>query len=132
MTHKRKRLARNIYADANGISIFVKGSERGNRFPLGTPLSELIKARDDREEVAAWRSADVSASTCDRRRGELSQLYTALNGKVGYNPVRAVPKFNPVYDDPRGFDLAVMDSIIDSMPDRGRPDKGTSLEEGTL
>ena len=62
----------------------------------------------------------------------MSLLYTALNGKAGYNPVRAVPKFNPTYDDPRGFDLQIMDTILDSMPDRGRPEKGTSLEDGTL
>lgn len=209
-TRKRKRLARNIYEDANGISIFIGGSEKGNRFILGTDLDELIQTRDEREQaaalravprrgtlkqdvatylatlpedvttgvnrrrrrsdaetllthwlkattmiheravafrdlsrgaitplmvktqIAAWRSANVSESTCDKRRGELSLLYTALNGKAGYNPVRAVPKFNPTYDDPRGFDLAIMDTILDSMPDRGRPDKGTSLEDGTI
>ena len=67
--HKRTRLARNIYEDVNGISIFINGSEKGNRFPLGTQLSELIKTRDEREELAA--------QTDTPRRGTLRQHVAA-------------------------------------------------------
>lgn len=210
MKHKRKTLARNIYEDRNGISIFINGSEKGNRFPLGTPVSDLIKTRDELEEaaasapqpkrgtlavavpqyldtlpadittgidrrrrrsdaarlldhwltattmlngkpltfgdvplnaitsvmvraqLAAWRSKGWSESYCDHHRRELGTLYNTLNGKEGYNPVRSVPKFNPKYTDPRGFDLAVMDLIIDAMPDRGKPPKGSRKKDGTL
>lgn len=209
--HTRKTLARNIFQDRYGISIFVNGSEKGNRFPIGTPLDELIKTRDELEEkaktdpkrrrrgtlaiavpiyletlppdittgierrrrrsdaarllghwlkattasedrivtfgevplgaitsvmvraqLAAWRGKGWSESYCDHHRRELGTLYNTLNGKEGYNPVRSVPKFNPKYTDPRGFDLKVMDLIIDAMPDRGKPPKGSKAEEGTL
>jgi site-specific recombinase XerC len=75
-------------------------------------------------QLAAWHSDGMAESTCDHHRRELGTLYNILNGKEGYNPVRAVSKFNKQYDDPRGFDLAVMDLIIASMPDRGKPIRG--------
>jgi hypothetical protein len=45
--HKRTRLATGIYEDKNGISIVVRGSEKGHRYPRGTPLEQLIRKRRD-------------------------------------------------------------------------------------
>lgn len=96
------------------------------QIPRDAITSVMIKT-----QLAAWHSDGMAESTCDHHRRELGTLYNTLNGKEGFNPVRAVPKFNPTYDDPRGFDLAVMDLIIDAMPDRGKQPKGARRKEGT-
>ena len=44
--HKRTPLATCIWQDKHGISIIIRGKEKGNRFPLGTPLEQLLKERD--------------------------------------------------------------------------------------
>lgn len=209
---RRELLITGVYQDCYGIGIPIRGKE--HRYPLGTPLDELAKARrelldeagpsparrgtlaadaptylatlpaditsginrrrrksdatrlldhwieatvivDGREttlgalprnaitplqvktQLTAWLNhggkdgKPLGEITCNNRRLELSLLYTALNGKEGYNPVRAVPKFGKTYDDPRGFDLAALDAVIELMPNLGRPRKGDKLEDGT-
>lgn len=53
--HKRTPLARCIWQDKYGISIIIRGQEKGNRFPLGTPLEQLLKERDRIRESADAR-----------------------------------------------------------------------------
>lgn len=52
---KRKRLAQGIYSDRHGISIVIRGSEKGNRYPLGTPLIQLIRIRKEKLDEAGAR-----------------------------------------------------------------------------
>jgi integrase len=91
---------------------------------LATMPREEITSVQVREQLEAWRDAGVAEQTCDNRRQALSNVYTFHGHKSGYNPTRDVERFNPVYDDPRGFDLNVINAVIDAMPDRGRPTKG--------
>ena len=95
---------------------------------LKTDLAEL--PRDEitpiqvREQLQEWRELGAGEQTCDNRRQELSNIYTAFNGKSGYNPIREVAKYNKTYDDPRGFDVTFLRSVIESMSDRGKATKG--------
>lgn len=52
---KRTRLATCIFEDKYGISIILRGEEKGNRFPLGTPVEQLIKERDRLREALGPR-----------------------------------------------------------------------------
>lgn len=59
---KRIRLATGIYQDQYGISIVIRGSEKGNRYPLGTPLAQLRRIRKEKldEAGAIVRGGTVS------------------------------------------------------------------------
>lgn len=135
---------RRRHSDAKRLLTHWRDAETtfdGRPVTFGQLPRAAITALMIRAQIARWRSGNptakplvkpLSEATCDKHRSELVTLYNTLNGKEGYNPARAVPKFNPTYDDPRGFDLAVLDRIIESMPDRGKPPKGSRKKDGTI
>lgn len=44
-----------------------------------------------RTQLAAWKAEGLANNTVNHRRTALSHLYTVLDGKGAYNPVREVP-----------------------------------------
>lgn len=45
-----------------------------------------------RTQLAEWR-VNLAPNTCNHRRSALSHLYTVLDGKAAYNPLRDVPPY---------------------------------------
>lgn len=74
------------------------------------------------QQLAAW--ATKPAATRRHLRQVLGQLYRKLNGKSGLNPVADTTAIRVVYDDPRGMPLALIDLILNQMPDRKDAKKG--------
>lgn len=60
----------------------------------------------------------------------LSQVYDAVNGKSGFNPVRDVPAITVRYDEPRAIPYELIDLIWLEIPNYGRPVKGTAKKKG--
>ncbi len=60
---KRTRLATGIYADKHGIGIIVRGKE--HRYPLGTPLEQLIRKRRDLLDAPAARRGTLAKDCAD-------------------------------------------------------------------
>jgi len=91
--------------------------------PLGALALDAITPDMVRDQLATWERNDVAAATRANRRDALSCVYTYANGKSGYNPVRDTDNPRPEYTDIRGFDMTFLQSLIDSMEDRGRPEQ---------
>ena len=64
----------------------------------------------------AWRASGLAASTCNHRRSALSHLFTTLDGKDAYNPLRAVPTFAEPKATKRGIPLFAVRRIFRHMP----------------
>jgi integrase len=68
------------------ISAWLKG--------FGHLQRHLITPEQVRAQLNQWRYDDnLAAQTCNLRRHAFGHLYTLLDGKNAYNPVRDVPKF---------------------------------------
>jgi site-specific recombinase XerD len=46
-----------------------------------------------RAQLADWRAAGAAPNTCNHRRSALSHLYSVIDGKAAYNPLRDVPPY---------------------------------------
>lgn len=69
----------------------------------------------------AWelRAVPLSASTVNQRLRALENLYTVLDGRRAFNPVREVPEADPPDDTPRAIPRAVVAAILAALPDHG-------------
>lgn len=56
-------------------------------------------------------------STLNHRRQELSNVFVALNGKAGANPVNDVPRSQERREEPRGIPPAIVRLILDELPE---------------
>lgn len=72
-----------------------------------------------RRQLAAWRVGDITTgrralapNTCNHRRVALSHLFTVLDGKASYNPVREVPPFKLPPPTKRGLPMAVVKRVL--------------------
>jgi len=78
-----------------------------------------IRPEHIRQQLAAWRVGNVvtgqralAPNTCNHRRTALSHLYTVLDGKNAYNPVREVPLFPLPPPVKRGVPMAVVTKVL--------------------
>lgn len=76
-----------------------------------------LRPEEIRAQLAEWRAAGLAASTCNHRRTALSHLFTVLDGKSAYNPVRDVPMFPAPPPLRRGVPMRVISAIFDAMPE---------------
>lgn len=60
---------------------------------FGSRARWSLKPPEIRAQLAAWKSDGYAPNTCNHRRSALSHLFTVLDGKSAYNPVRDVPAF---------------------------------------
>ena len=63
-------------------------------------------------EMVTKRETPPAPKTLNHRRQELLNLYTALNGKSGANPVRDVPRQKARHDEPRGIPMPLVEMIL--------------------
>jgi integrase len=106
---------------------------------FGTRRRDTISAADIREQRDVWittprgyRKADdgtlepyfYASSTINHWLRALSNLWTVLDGKRAPNPVREVPECIEPDARPRAISAELIDQIIDTVSDRGRPKKG--------
>jgi integrase len=70
----------------------------------------------------------LSASAVNQRMRALENLYTVLDGRHAYNPVREVPEADPPDVAPRALPYPIIRAILNAMPDRARPEKGRPRE----
>ncbi|MEO8680383.1 MAG: tyrosine-type recombinase/integrase [Vicinamibacterales bacterium] len=94
---------------------------------FGDQPRSAITALAIRGQLAAWEAARVSASSRNHRRQELSNVFTALGGRSGANPVRDVPRAAERRDEPRGVTPALVAAILAHVPDTMRRKKGPAV-----
>jgi integrase len=73
-----------------------------------------------------WRESGLRPGTVNRQRTALQSFYTVLNGKAGANPVKGVPKLRESIRPPKRLDYALLQRILDAMPDSGQRHAGDS------
>lgn len=74
-----------------------------------TPLE--IRGVLERWELGGWTKA-----TCNRARTALMSLYSELNGRTGYNPVRDVKRHREPQKPPKRLSYPLVESIIANIP----------------
>jgi integrase len=97
-----------------------------------TPRASISSA-DIRAQRDTWlcqtnpkTKQPYAASTINHWLRALSNLYTVLDGRRAPNPVRDVPEVPEPDARPRGVPIAVVEQIINAIPDRGRPERRTN------
>lgn len=93
----------------------------------GSPLGLLARTQITRVDVvgqiSAWVDAGAAASTCNRRLGRLRKLYQGLDGIDDPNPTDKIKFLAEPKGEPRDIPAHVVDVILDSIPDLGRPER---------
>jgi integrase len=84
--------------------------------------------------VGQWLdvAAPLSGSSVNHRLRALSNLWTVLEGRRAYNPVREVPEADEPDEVPRAIDYDTIRQILAAMYDRGRPEKGVPRPSHSL
>lgn len=65
-----------------------------------------------RTQLSTWKASGLANNTVNHRRTALSHLFTVLDGKNGYNPVREVPGFAMPQPIKRGLPLLVVMRVL--------------------
>jgi integrase len=79
-----------------------------------------------RTQLSAWKAQGLAASTINHRRTALSHLYSVLDGKGSYNPVKEVPRYPEPPPVKRGVPMAVVVKVLKQM--KRAPKTQTRLE----
>lgn len=95
---------------------------------FGPRASLDVKPIEIKQQLAAWRTESpngqpFTAKHCNNLLHSLRAVYTANHGRT-HNPALEVKVFPVRYDDARAMPSAILDLIIDGMPDRGMPLNG--------
>ncbi len=95
------------------------------------PKCVLVKPKG---EKARWeeRAIPLSASSINQRLRALENLYTVLDGRHAYNPVREVDEVEQPDPRPMGQTFALAYEILAHMPDVTTPKKNGAVENGSL
>lgn len=93
------------------------------------PKRVHVKDAATGKRVWVEKPTPLSASTVNGRLRALENLYTVLDGRRAYNPVREVPEADPPDDTPRAIPRDVVAAIIAALPDHGRPANGKRPED---
>lgn len=83
---------------------------------FGSRSRRSITSDEIAAQLQSWKLAGKAASTINHKRTALQHLYTVLDGKAAYNPVRNVPKFREPAALPRGVDYAVLERVLAELP----------------
>lgn len=62
--------------------------------------------------LSAWKAEGYANQTCNNRRTALSHLYTVLDGKNAFNPVKEVPPFPAPLPLKRGLPMATVMKVL--------------------
>lgn len=68
-----------------------------------------------RTQLQQWKASGLANNTVNHRRTALSHLYTVLDGKGSYNPVREVPPFALPPPIRRGVPMRVVSKVLAKM-----------------
>lgn len=84
---------------------------------LGADTWRSMITREDVSRVLHnWKTAGLSADTCNKRRAALLAFYNALDGKGGQNPIRDVPRFRTAAPLPRGLSFTLIAKALKRLP----------------
>jgi integrase len=118
------------YLDARRTMPTAKSREQHLRLWIAALGSHRARHTVTAIEIAThldrWRASGLQPGTVNRRRTALQSFYTVLNGKGGPNPVRGVPKQRETVHPPKRLDYALLQRILDAMPDSGQRHAGDS------
>jgi integrase len=87
---------------------------------FGDRHRDELTAVDLRQHAATWTTpehTEIAASTYNHRRQALISLYTALNGRSGYNPAREMPKRKELQGAPKALSYTVIRKALKAMPE---------------
>jgi integrase len=104
---------------------------------MGLWLAQLGPQRDRgdiqpveiRAALAKWECAGWSKGSSNRARTALMDFYHVLGGKSAANPVRDVKRHKEFRKPAPGLTYALLERILDLMPDRGQGRKGETRRE---
>ena len=80
------------------------------------------------EVLSRWLSDGLAASTVKHRRTALLHLWHRLDGKDAANPVRRSLLPTEPDPEPRGLSYALVQRLLDAMPDQGQAVKGRARD----
>lgn len=89
---------------------------------LGAVPRAQIARVDVVGQIAQWIDAGAAASTCNRRLGRLRKLYQAFDGDEP-NPTDKITFLREPKGEPRDIPAHVVDVILNSLPNLGRPER---------
>lgn len=75
-----------------------------------------LRPDEIRAQLHAWKTSGLAGSTVNHRRSALSHLYTVLDGKSAWNPLREIPPFKEPAPVARGVPMATVRRILRKMP----------------
>lgn len=88
---------------------------------------QMIRAQRD-----AWLTTDgYAGSSVNKRLRALQNMWTVLDGRHAYNPVREVPECDEPDHAPRALPYWVIAALIKAMPDRGRAMKDGAVPKAS-
>lgn len=71
-----------------------------------------IQSWEIRTALEKLKASGKAASTCNHYRSALSHLWTVLDGRSAFNPVRDVPKYDEGDPEPRALPLDLVEAIF--------------------
>lgn len=96
--------------------------------PLGEKARADITEMDVRTQLGRWE-ATASASTRRHRLRALRVLYRRVDGAGSANPTVGIT-ITPEKALPREIPIALVEQLLENLPDRGRPVKGETKRNG--
>lgn len=86
-----------------------------------------------RRKAGGRTAKALSNGTINRNRNALQNFFTVMGGKSAANPVKDVKEYpEPKRQKPARITFALLDRILDAMPDLGRIEKGKKRSETSL
>jgi len=120
--HRKKKTARGTLAkDAEAYLAAVKGmptfadrkhalDQWTNRY--GDEPRWMLTPEVIRTQLAAWKASGLANNTVNHRRTALSHLFTVLDGKNEYNPVREIPPYPLPPPIRRGLPMRIVVKVL--------------------
>lgn len=82
---------------------------------LGQKARWVLTPEMIRTQLTAWKATGLANNTVNHRRTALSHLYTVLDGKNSYNPVKEVPPFPLPLPMNRGVPMRVVVKVLNKI-----------------
>lgn len=104
--------------------------------PRGSIRPHEIRAQRDRwlteprTDLQGRRQPPYAPGSVNKRLRALSNLWRVLDGRHAPNPVREVPEADEIESEPRALPYAVIEALLEAMPDVTQTRKGCTRTAG--
>jgi integrase len=91
---------------------------------FGKRAPETLRWQELHQQMTTWANGGAAASTLNKRRQSLKNVFLHVSGKDGANPVNAVPRHREPAPEARGLALDIVERILNALSDHGQHPKG--------